>query len=146
MIAAFFAVLNVLFGNLVDKAAVAAGAMPGRSFLAGLINIIFLGIIALGFITLSRAIEFDFLQIPSLIVAIFLIVCMVLGLAGMSKLIGARLAPSASENFQVALGGLAMTFASLTPYVGWFGLLPYLILRGVGGLIIGVFPRPTSAD
>lgn len=146
MIAAFFAVLNVLFGSIVGKAARAADEMPGRAFLVGVINIIFLGIIAMGFIALSRAIEFDFLQIPSLIVALFLVSSVAFGLAGMAKLVGARLATDSGEHFQVALGGIALTFACATPYVGWFGLLPYLMLRGVGGLVLGIFPRPKTTE
>jgi hypothetical protein len=146
MIAAFFAVLNVLFGGIVEKAAMAAEDTPGRAFMVGVVNIIFLGIISMGFIALSRAVGADFLQIPSLVVGVFLVVCLVFGLAGMAKLVGARLASESGENFRIALGGLALTFACATPYVGWFGLLPYLMLRGVGGLILGVFSRPVSTE
>lgn len=146
VVAAFFAVLNVLFGGVVDRAALASADTPGRSFLVGVINIIFLGIIALGFIALSRAVGLEFFQIPALIVGVFLVVCIAFGMAGMSRLVGARLIPTAGENAQIALGGVALTFASAMPYVGWFGLLPYLILRGVGGLIVGLFPKPPAQD
>jgi hypothetical protein len=28
------------------------------------------------------------------------------------------------------------------PYVGWFGLLPYVVLRGLGAFVMVLFARP----
>jgi hypothetical protein len=59
----------------------------------------------------------------------------------MALIMGEQLAPARSEVQQIAAGSVLLILSSLTPFLGWFLLLPYLCFRGVGGLVLGIFRR-----
>ncbi|MGH2620817.1 MAG: hypothetical protein ACRDHG_09660, partial [Anaerolineales bacterium] len=80
-------------------------------------------------------------QLLALILLGLLVIALAFGLAGMSVLIGERLLPDASPTRQTAWGAATLVLASLTPFLGWFGLFPYLAIRGLGGFLIGLFRR-----
>ena len=77
----------------------------------------------------------------ALILVGLLVIALGFGLAGMSVLIGERLLPDASTTRQTAWGAASLVLASLTPFLGWFGLFPFLAIQGLGGLLIGLFRR-----
>ncbi len=68
---------------------------------------------------------------------------LLLGLAGAVKLIGERLLPERSHHQQMVWGGLATVLGCLTPFIGWFGLFPYVALLGFGAFILSWF-RPAG--
>lgn len=136
-----FTAMGVLFPQLVDSAQRAAEAMPGRSFLLGLVNVLFLSIAAIAFSALGDGLGAAIVKILALPPFLAVVLGLAFGLAAMSPLVGERLTPRRSRPAQIALGASVMVLGSLAPFVGWFGLFPYIAFRGLGGFVIGLFGR-----
>jgi len=134
---ALFVAMRVLFPRQIDNVMSTGSAMPGRSFLLGFVNVFFLTVIV---VALSGGGEF--LNLVAILLFAVLVVGLAFGLAGMAPLLGERLLPKSSEVRQAAWGSAVMIVASLTPFVGWFALFPYLSFRGLGALILSFFIRP----
>lgn len=135
---ALFSVLRVLFANLVEGTAATAQRMPGRAFLLGLVNTLFVSILVAA---MSAIGEGGMLQLLALVLLAVLVIALAFGLSSMAVVIGERLLPESSATRQCVWGAVAMTLASLTPLIGWFGLFPYLAMRGLGALVIHGFTR-----
>lgn len=135
---ALFSVMGVLFADWVQGTREAAERMPGRATLLGVVNLLFASIVIAA---LSAVGEGGALQLIALLLLSVLAIGVSFGMAGMAPLIGARLTPQASASRQVMWGSAAMLTASLTPFLGWFVLFPYLALRGFGALVIFLFTR-----
>jgi hypothetical protein len=144
---ALLTLLTVLFPRVVRGAQRAAAATPGRSFLLGVVNLLFLGVLTMVFAAAGerggagRAI-FQILAIPP---AVALGSGLLLGLAAISALIGERIASHRGAIAQAILGSASMLLASLTPLLGWLLFFPYVALLGLGGLVIGLFSKPPAA-
>ncbi len=134
---AFFGVLAALFGRRVERARQLAAQTPARAFLVGLVNCLFLGAISLGLIALSRAIG-PIAALPALAILAVLAIGLAFGLAGVAQLLGERLFPGRDGLARTALGTLALALGCVLPYAGWYGLLPYLALLGLGAFVIGL--------
>ncbi len=144
---ALFAVTNALFPQRCAQTRLAAESMPGRAFLIGLVNALFLAALVLGFIALSEATGWDIFVIPAVAILAVLTVGVAFGLTGVTQLIGDRLFPERGALQRAAWGTLSLYFASLTPFVGWFGVLGYTALLGLGAFILSFFrvnPLPES--
>lgn len=136
---ALFLSIGVLFSSKVERARRAAEESPGRSFVIGAINVLFLGVLGIGFSALADGVGAEVLQLPALLFLSVLVILLAFGLTGASLLIGERLFPAAGL-FRSRLGGAtALTLAALPPFVGWFGFLPYTAFLGSGGFILGLF-------
>ncbi len=133
---ALFVAMGALFPRQIADVKSKSSDMPGRSFLLGLINVVFLSVIAAA---LSGA--GDFPQLLALLLFAILVIGLAFGLAGMAPLIGERLLPESSGVRQTGCGAAIMVVASLTPFIGWFLLFPYLSFRGLGAFILGLFAR-----
>lgn len=148
-ILALFAVLGVLFPVVVDRTRDQVSSRPGRSILLGLVNFAFLAAVIAALAGVAQRTGIQALMIVAVILLAVLVIGLSFGLAGMSEVVGLRLFPAASPLKQNLLGGLALTLACATPYVGWFGLLPYAACRGLGGFLLGWFaktsPPPSAA-
>jgi len=134
---------TVLFPRIVRTARRAAAAMPGRSLLLGVVNLLFLTALvvvltAAGERASSRS---GVLEILALAPALVLASGLTVGLAAMSALIGDRLVPLRGPISQVLIGAAAIVLAGLTPFLGWFLFFPYIALVGLGGVVIGLFSR-----
>jgi hypothetical protein len=66
------------------------------------------------------------------------------GLTGMVNLIGEALAPDQSVWRRTFWGTGLLSLACALPVAGWFLLLPYILVSGVGAVILGFFQRDTS--
>ncbi len=141
---ALFTTLRVLFPEVVGRTTETIESMPGRSFVLGLVNFLFLGAIGLGFAALSDALSSEFFFFPALILAAALAIGLTFGLASTATLLGQRVSPDGSRWRQTVLGGSMLILASLTPFLGWFLLFPYLGLVGLGGFILRWFRRAAN--
>ncbi|MCH7609859.1 MAG: hypothetical protein IIA51_04010 [Chloroflexi bacterium] len=136
---ALFVAMRALFPRQIGDVKSTGSTKPGRSFLLGLINVSFLSVIVAA---LSGGGEF--LQLVAILLFAVLVGGLAFGLAGMALLLGERLLPESSEIRQAAWGSAVMIVASLTPFVGWLLLFPYLLFRGLGALILSLFIRPVE--
>ncbi|OGO10341.1 MAG: hypothetical protein A2Y93_05440 [Chloroflexi bacterium RBG_13_68_17] len=147
---ALFAVGGGLFPRQLAWTRQAAEGQATRSFLVGLVNTVFVIALAMGAGALGEATGLSFLPILSVLLLAILIIGATFGLMGMAELVGERLFPASRPLRRTLVGGAILLLACLAPYVGWFGLFPYTVLRGLGGFILGWFaararPAPQAA-
>lgn len=137
-ITALFAVLGALFPRPIEHASAVAGALPGRALLVGLINVLFFGALGAVLGGIAETSGRWGVGLLALLAGALLAAAAALGLAAVARQIGGRLAPERGPQAQAAVGAVALCLACLTPYVGWYGLLPYVTLLGVGSLVISL--------
>lgn len=142
---ALFLVVGVLFPRRVDLVFQAVDQMPGRAFLLGLINTLFVAALFIGLAALAEATGLGLLLLLAILFLVIYIIGLVLGLAGVAHLVGGRLVPAWSPNRRHIVGALALIFGCLLPYIGWFGLFAYVSLLGVGGVILSFFRKDQPA-
>jgi hypothetical protein len=134
---AFFITIEALFGELVVGIARSAEDKPGRAFWVGLGNTVFLIAIAIGLMSLAEISSWGLVPaVPGFCIGIFVAVGIVFGLAGMVRLIAGLVFPGKEGWKLKASGAGVVILACLVPYIGWFGLFPYLGLRGFGAFIL----------
>jgi len=135
-VAMLFVGMQAFFGSFLEGVEQAADEHAGRAFLTGLINSIFLFAVGYLFILWAQSTGVAVLGAVGVIFWLVLLIGMVYGLAGMALLARTRLYGDAAGWRPLANVGGILFLACLTPYVGWFGFLPYLILRGLGAVMI----------
>jgi hypothetical protein len=145
-ILALFAVLGALFPGVVDRTRERATSHAGRSTLLGLVNLAFFAVIIAALAGVAQRTGIQAVMIAAVLLLALLVIGLSFGLAGMTWIVGASLFPGASPLRQKLLGALALTLACATPYVGWFGLLPYAAWRGLGGFVLGWFTNRESPE
>ena len=134
---AFFIIIDALFKGLVDGTAQSAEETPGKAFWVGLVNTVFLIAIAAGLIGLADISGLGpVLAVPGLALGIFIIAGIVFGLAAMVRLSATLVFPGKEGWKAIAPAAGILILACLVPYIGWFGLFPYLGLRGFGAFIL----------
>ena len=141
---ALFAVLKALFPRVVENAKSIADAAPARAFGIGLVNSLFFGIICLALAAVVEGLGWQIFAIPLFLVLAVLTIAAMMGLAIMAQLVGARLKHDWSPLQRSVWGGLALTLACYTPVLGWFIVLPYVLLVGFGAFILALLRRGNS--
>ena len=143
---AFFAVLNLFFPQRIAKTRMLIEKTPGRSFLVGLVNLAFFLIVILVLSSLGKPGGNWPVQLVALIIIVPLGLGLIFGLAGIVQFAGERLAPQASELPRTAWGALGLGLACALPFAGWFGLLPFVAMLGLGALISSFFYRERRTE
>lgn len=136
---ALFAVVGALFPEATARTRRSMDTSPGPAFAVGLVNSLFMGGIALALAGLADGLGFSLLRAPAVALFAILIVLLTFGLTGTAQMVGARLFPQRSPTAHGLLGGIGLVLACLTPFVGWFGVLPYASFLGIGGFILSLF-------
>ena len=134
--AMLFVGMQVFFRTFLEGVEQAASEHPGRAFLIGLVNTVFLILVGYLFITWAQSTGAPILGAIGFVLWFVLALGVVFGLAGMVLLARSRIYGQSAGWRPVANSGVILFLACLTPYVGWFGFLPYLILRGLGAVMI----------
>lgn len=140
-------VLTALFTRRVERTALVAVEMPGRSLTLGLINGLFFTAVIIGFLAADQALGIQLLAFPALATLALVLAGMAFGLSGLSILVGRRALADSSRLRQRIVGSASLYLACLTPIIGWFGLLPAAALFGLGAFLLSFFtqtsaPRP----
>ena len=144
---ALMASVDLFLPNPVTRARQKLEAAPLRSFMVGLINMIFW--------LFLLVIWFEWSQykggpdiMPFLIgtaLAILLIIGLIIpgipGVVALAGLTGRRWNASASPLGQDLRGGLLLVLACLTPYVGWFIFTPALLCTAISAGLLTFFQR-----
>jgi hypothetical protein len=134
-ILALFIVISVLFKPWVEETKRNARDAAGRSLAIGFANALLIIAISLGFWALGENTAFPAFSVLGLLLMAALIIATVFGLTSMAVLVAERVLPESTGWRQLSGGGSVLVLACLTPYIGWFGLLPYIAFRGLGGFI-----------
>lgn len=83
--------------------------------------------------------------IPALVILAFLTVLLSIGLTGMVNVLGERIFPDIILWKRNIWSAVILCFACALPFVGWFLLLPYVGLVGVGASILGILSEKLKA-
>ena len=135
VVAAYFLVVAALAPARVARTQAALETSPGRSFVVGLVNLVFLGTLSLALLSLSESTG-GLLAVPGVVCVALLSIGVTLGLAGVVQLVGARLAPGRAMLGRGVAGGLAVSLGCALPVLGWFLLLPVLAMLGLGAFVV----------
>jgi hypothetical protein len=139
---ALFTSVAALFPVTVEITRRAVDDHPGRSFALGLVNVLFLGGVSMALFSVGG----PFFRFLGVVVFSAGVIGLTFGLAAVSGLAGERIAPHRSGLGRMILGTVVLSLGSATPFVGWFGLIPYVACIGLGGFVLGLFRRrPASA-
>ena len=143
-LAAYFLVIGALFANRVTKTQRVINQMPGRAFGVGLINFLFFGVIAIVLFSVAEntsGLVKGILTIPALLITALLAILLSVGLTGMVNVFSERIFADMVAWKRNIWGSAILCFACALPFAGWFLLLPYIGLIGVGAMILGFFQR-----
>ncbi len=143
---AFFLVVGALFPKRVARTQAMAGSSPGRAFGVGLVNFVFLAAVSFMFFVLADNWQLPFLGLPGTAVLAILVLGLIFGLSGFVQLVGERLAPAQSYTTRTIWGALALCLACATPMVGWFILLPYAAITGLGAFVLSYLYGPLPRE
>lgn len=132
---ALLVLLRVLAPDFTAEVREAAEASAGRAFWIGVLNLLFIGVVVVGLYALFQNIGVEALFILPMLMTAVVVVALLYGLAAMASYLGDGLGGAAEPWRATLKGGLLLLLASLTPYVGWFLIFPYLGLRGFGAVI-----------
>jgi hypothetical protein len=137
---ALFLVVEALFPRAVEQTRVAATESPTRSLILGLVNAVFLSVLAIAIMSL----EIQTLNLIALVLLAILIAGLTVGLTAMTRILGSRLFPAMGEIKRSIAGSLVLILACLMPVVGWFGLFPYVGMRGLGAFVLAMARRRSA--
>ncbi|HEY2979883.1 MAG TPA: hypothetical protein VGJ22_01775 [Anaerolineales bacterium] len=143
----YFLVLAALFPKRTAQTQAAIAAMQGRALGIGAVNFLFFSVIAFILFQLADGASGPFkviLTIPAVLITAALVIALSFGLAGMVNLIGERAMPDATALKRSVWGTIFLGLACALPLVGWFLMLPYAGLVGIGAFIIGYFQRQST--
>jgi hypothetical protein len=143
--------ISLLVPRPVERAQALLEGALGKSFLAGLINLLFAGaltfLLAHGAQTLrtqgSGGATFlsGILTVLAILIVLAVVVLALNGLAALATLLGNRLTPAQRPLRAGLWGSLLLVVASLTPYVGWFVFTPAMLCMGLGATIYSLAQR-----
>lgn len=133
-------VMRALFPARIQRVRVAAEGAPRRAFLIGLINILFFAALALAAFAIGDRLQGaqggGLFGMIGLALGLVVLTALTVGLSALAHLIGERLAPEGSPTRQSIVGAAALTLACLTPFAGWFVVLPLTAAMGVGAYVM----------
>lgn len=141
---AFFAVVGAFFPHRVSRIETVVEAMPGRSFVVGLVNLVFFGAVMLVLFSLAERFNGAGLRALGVIFLVVLSIGVSFGLAGVVQIVGARIKDEAGGLVRTAWGTVLLALACGLPFIGWFGLLPYAASLGLGAFILSFFIRSNT--
>lgn len=143
---AFVTVLGALFPTRTASTRAALESLPGRAFALGLVNLGFLTVAVLVSLVLGENLWQGFF-LPGLLLIGVALVLASFGLTACVQQVGQRLWPQLPPVRQSLWAGLLLVLACLLPIVGWFLLLPWLLIIGSGAFLLSFFQRkPKPGD
>lgn len=136
-VVALLLLCDVMLPGIVARTRRTLATMPGRSFLVGLVNSAFFGVICAALLAPGGGIALIGGTLATLLLALVTV-----GLAAAARIVGERLRPGATDPLrQFVLGAGVLVVASAVPLVGWFVVLPFAGMAGFGALLIALVQR-----
>ena len=138
---ALWLLMRALFPAAVERSRARIATTPVRCFLAGLLP----AVLALALMAQPSPAG------KGLGVVLFLVLVLVsgIGLAGFSTIVGERLPSTADEGRPwraMVRGAVCLELAFLLPLLGWLGILPIVLVTGLGAAMLAlVVPAPAAA-
>lgn len=142
----FFSVLGMFFPRRIAKVKKVLEEQPKRAFWVGLVNALFFTAILVGLFAIGQRVGGPILPVIGLIILLFPALSTVFGLAGLVQFAGERLAPERNELWRTGWGALAIGLASALPFLGWYAMLPFLIVMGLGAFVTSLFQKESPPE
>lgn len=143
--ACYFLAFGALFTDRVDKTAQHIRQSPWRAFWIGLVNFLFFGAVVVLLFAVSEGVRKSplgvALLLPALVIALILLILLSLGLTAMSAVLGERLFPESAGWKRNFFATVILAIGCSLPTIGWFLLLPYAALTGLGAVLLTYFQR-----
>lgn len=136
---AYFLVIQAIFPGRIDAVRTLIVLAPGRAFLAGLVNAFFAAAVILAIVAVAGSTGNEAFNLLALALIVLLVLAISAGLAGIVQIIGERLLPESKPAARTAWGAALLCLACALPFIGWFGLLVYACLLGLGAWILTFF-------
>ncbi|HSO11431.1 MAG TPA: hypothetical protein VLT51_03575 [Anaerolineales bacterium] len=140
----FFTVMNILFPKRIAKTQNILQQATSRSFWIGFVNVLFLLPISLFLLSLGDSAVGPMktvVMFPALFLLAVLFGLASFGLLNTVNMTGEKLMPDQSLMKRTFWGTLLLSLACALPFVGWFLLLPYVLMIGVGSVILSFFQK-----
>ena len=140
----FFIVMNILFPEQISKTRNALQQTMRRSFWIGLVNVLFFLPVSLLLLSLSNITTGPLaaiIMLPGLLMLGILLCLASFGLTCIVNRVGEQIMPEQNLLKRTFWGTLFLSLACGLPFVGWFLLLPYILIIGVGAAILGFFQK-----
>jgi hypothetical protein len=134
---ASFIFIRGLFPQRVDKVRDAIEDQGKRVFWLGLVNTIFISIIAFGLGSIAENVPI--LYIPTFAIYGAFLIGLLYGLTAFTQILGDRLFPDIPPVKKDIRAGAVLLVSSLLPFVGWFLLFPYAIFLSIGGVVLALY-------
>lgn len=141
---ALLGAVAILFPRPVEKTRDILTASFGRSFLLGLVNLLFFGAITAllaRFGQQANGILAAILLLLAILLALALLTFTLLGLSALTSLVGERIGEGTSSFRRHLRGSLLIVLAGLTPYIGWFAFTPLVLITSLGAGIQAWFRK-----
>ena len=145
---ALFAAVALFFPLPVERTRDLLSGSFWRSFLLGLVNFLFFGMIAALLVKLGQGAGGPVaavLTLLALLLVLALTIFILLGLSGLTSLAGERIGEGTSPFRRHLRGGLLLVLAGLTPFVGWYVFAPLALLTGLGAALQATFRKKEKA-
>ena len=146
---ATLAVINLLLPLRVEQIRQKLELSIGKSFLVGLINLVFWLLVAVLFVVWNQANGgAQVLVVLMVVVMLILFIAAIIvpglpALSAVAQLLGMRMGESKSPLQSFLRGGLVLVLACLTPYIGWFIVTPAILCTAIGaGLLVLIQRKP----
>jgi hypothetical protein len=145
-LAAFFLILEIFFPARIRRVQELIEHSAGRAFLVGLVNTFFATIVVLVLNSLQEQSGAGIFQVLIVIVLGAAILGIIFGLSGMVRRVGQQLRPGTTPLAQTVWGSTALGLACALPFVGWFALLPFACILGLGAVVLSLFSPRTAVS
>ena len=136
----FLIFLNLVFARTTQRTANRLSKGAITPFFVGLVPVIVIGGPAVGMISLGSV-----FQLLGTLTILALVMWGFTGLAALARLLGIRLAEMGGHQDQplveMIVGAFVLSFALAFPLVGWFLLLPFGLIFGIGASVLSRFSR-----
>jgi hypothetical protein len=128
------------FPGFTAQGAATVEQSPRWTLLVGLINAFFFGTITLILFALGQNVS-EIFYLPTLLFLLGLMVGVLFGLSGLTALLGERLWPDKQPTIRYIYAATLLVLAALMPFVGWFVLLPGLLVMALGVCLLVLLDR-----
>lgn len=137
-----FLLIWALFPQITEKTREVIEKSQGRTFLIGIVNLLFLA--ALFFISIFLVQQVGLPQIfllPGIAALAAFAVGALAGLTSIIHMIGKRILPEHAQPQRNIRAAIVLILALLTPFIGWYLFFPYTAILGFGGFVTAMFQK-----
>lgn len=135
-----FLLIGVLFPQITGKTREVIEKSQGRTFLTGVVNLLFLvAILFISIFLVERVGLLPVFSIPGLAAVAAFAIGTLVGLTSITHLIGERLLPEHKQPQRNIRAAIILILALLTPVIGWYLFFPYTAILGLGGVVTATY-------